>query len=270
MCGLYVLAIIRQDGDSDFIPRKEIKINDSNDLMEVRRGCERAMWHTSLVYLYMFGKDTNPDVMMHHIYNGLCIRKGLDRFVNDAIILRQHLFDIEEKSRQFHAKGSVQQISSDDGGTSVEEEGQGAKTKPPSSMNEQRGIKRKLGKNRPFPEGPIFDAVGNQIFDDSCNPIPTDLYGDTDAPRFLDMPDIILEENAKELLGEDGNAKDGEGLSRTLLRDGAQSGMEQLVKYVQDPAKYLDALALAGEYYGNLRQNDERMRRGFLFCVTIA
>lgn len=297
-CGLYVLAVLRKHGQSDFIPQHDVVTYNVNQLMDIRRACEKAMWYAVLVHLYIFGKDTQPDVIMFHLYNGLCISKDINRFVNEAIAVRQAVLEEDDRQREEDADKEAQEISSshetDENGPTPQESkpngrdsnsddvisegrasscsgeesntGHKPKSPPPRLTEAQRGVRERRVQSLKLPPGPIYDDFGNLIFDKNCNPVVMDMYEDKKAPRFMDFPEVLSEEAVRKMLGtvDDGNEGD-DGICDTLLRDGEDLSVEQRVKYVQHPAPYLDGLALGGEYYGNLKHDVVRMPRGLFF-----
>lgn len=80
----------------------------------------------------------------------------------------------------------------------------------------------------------------------------------------MDFPEVRTEEDVMKLVGtgKGGNDVDDE-ICDPLLHNSHKGSVEQQVKYIQDPAPYLDGLAMCGEYYGNLKHDVARMRRGF-------
>lgn len=72
------------------------------------------------------------------------------------------------------------------------------------------------------------------------------LYGDKSAPRLLEIPDMLSDDQRNEVPGEDDDEKEEDGFCDTLLRNGDALRVEKRLKYVDNPDRYLEKLALCG------------------------
>lgn len=84
---------------SEFIPAEDISKYNPKRLEQIRHGCEKALWFAILTHPNLFGKDTLPNTMQAHIYNGLCILRDVHVFMDDCIRIREEIWVASDATR---------------------------------------------------------------------------------------------------------------------------------------------------------------------------
>lgn len=220
-CGLYVLAVMRLfASESDFIPAGTIQMYDNGKLERIRHGCEKAMWFAILTNLHLFGEDLMPDTIQCHIYGGLCITKDLSRFVDCCVMIRQFVWELDERNRcppaanpivgttetvLFHVEkkedgdfSEIQRAGDNRGIETVQTQGQGTGSNVQHDDNAQESLSGEAGHVVSFTTRDAYDSRVCPLLDQHGQSMQIDFHEEQCVPFRMEIPELITEEKMME------------------------------------------------------------------------